>query len=101
MHHWAVAHRLFRRTTAGKLAWQRQDARFPLEYRRVLGVIGEAEIHPDNVRGRLGFHSEAEMLHVLNELVEQGLLHAITVNEHHDLDFTGELNLAELRKARG
>ena len=90
--------RLYRRTQAGKLAWQRQDARFPLEYRRVLGVVGDAEIHPDNVRSRLGFHSEAEMLHVFDELVEHGLLEAVQATEHHDLDFTGELNFSQLRK---
>ena len=40
---------LYRRTEAGKLAWQRQDASVPLEYRRVLGAL-EGEIHPDNLR---------------------------------------------------
>ena len=91
--------RLYRRTSAGKLAWQRQDARLPLEYRRVLGVFHEVETHPDNVRGRLGFHSEAEMLHVLEELVEQRLLEAIEPKEHHDLDFTGELDFSQPRRA--
>jgi hypothetical protein len=91
---------LYRRTTAGKLAWQRQDARFPLEYRRVLGAFGDAdETHPDNLRGRLGFHSEAELQHVLDELVEQGLLKAVAAGERHDLDFTGELDFSQLRKA--
>jgi hypothetical protein len=94
-----VAQRLYRRTAAGKLAWQRQDARFPLEYRRVLGAFGDHETHPDNLRGRLGFHSDAEMLHVLDELVDEGLLEAVASREHHDLDFTGELNFSQLRKA--
>ena len=95
-----MAQRLYRRTTAGKLAWQRQDARLPLEYRRVLGAFGDHETHPDNLRGRLGFHSEAEMFHLLDELVEQRLLEAIEAKEHHDLDFTGELNFSKLRAAR-
>ena len=95
-----MAHaRLYRRTAAGKLAWQRQDARFPLEYRRVLGVISDTEVHVDNVRGRLGFHSETEMFHLLDELVEHGLLETVQAAEHHDLDFTGNFSLADLRKA--
>ena len=94
-----MAKRLYRRTTAGKLAWQRQDTRFPLEYRRVLGAFDDNETHPDNVRGRLGFHSDAELQHVLDELVDQRLLEAIETKEHHDLDFTGELNFSQLRKA--
>ena len=94
-----MAAHLYRRTQAGKLAWQRQDARVPLEYRRVLGVIGETETHPDNLRTRLGFHSEAEMLHLLDELVEHGLLESVQAGEHHDLDFTGEFSIPDLKKA--
>lgn len=94
-----MAQRLYRRTAAGKLAWQRQDPRFPLEYRRVLGAFGDAETHPDNLRGRLAFHSEAEMFHLLDELVEHGLLEAVQAAAHHDLDFTGELNFSQLRKS--
>jgi hypothetical protein len=90
--------RLYRRTQAGKAAWQRQDARVPLEYRRILGVI-ETDIHPDSLRARLARYSEAEMLHLLEELVENGLLEAVEAGEQHDLDFTGNFTTAELRKA--
>ena len=89
--------RLYRRTVAGKLAWQRQDARVPLECRRVLGLIGDAETHPDNLRTRLHY-SQAETLHILQELVELGLLEAEKAAEHHDLDFTGELDFSQPRK---
>jgi hypothetical protein len=61
--------RLYRRTEAGKAAWQRQDARVPLEYRRVLGLI-ETDTHPDSLRARLARYSEAETLHLLDELVD-------------------------------
>jgi hypothetical protein len=92
-----VDNRLYRRTVAGKLAWQRQDARVPLECRRVLGLIGDTETHPDNLRTRLHY-SEAETLHILDELVELGLLEAVKAAERHDLDFTGELDFSQLRK---
>jgi hypothetical protein len=89
--------RLYRRTQAGKAAWQRQDAQVPLEYRRILGVI-ETDIHPDSLRARLARYSEAEMLHLLDELVEHGLLEAVEAGEQHDLDFTGNFTTVELRK---
>ena len=90
--------RLYRRTEAGKAAWQRQDARVPLEYRRILGVI-ETDIHPDSLRARLARYSEAEMLHLLDELVEQGLLEAVAASKKHDLDFTDNFNLADIKRA--
>ena len=90
---------LYRRTEAGKRAWQLQDARLPLEYRRILGVLGEADTHPDNLRARFPYYSESEIHHLLDELVEQGLAQAVGAREHHDLDFTGELNFADLKKA--
>jgi hypothetical protein len=89
--------RLYRRTEAGKAAWQRQDARVPLEYRRVLGLI-ETDTHPDSLRARLARYSEAETLHLLDELVDLGLVEAVEASEHHDLDFTGNFNVADLRK---
>jgi hypothetical protein len=89
---------LYRRTEAGKAAWQRQDALVPVEYRRVLGMV-ESDTHPDSLRARLARYSDAEILHLLDELVEQRLLEAVEAKEQHDLDFTSTLNLADLRKA--
>jgi hypothetical protein len=88
---------LYRRTEAGKLAWQRQDARVPLEYRRVLGAL-EGEIHPDNLRTRLARYSASETQHLLDELVEHGLAEAVEGGEHHDLDFTGDFDFSHLKK---
>ena len=88
---------LYRRTEAGKLAWQRQDARVPLEYRRVLGAI-EGEIHPDTLRTRLARYSATETQHLLDELVEHGLAEAVEADEHHDLDFTGDFDFSDLKK---
>lgn len=70
----------------------------PLEYRRLLGLI-DGDTHPDSLRPRFPGSSEADIVEVLDVLVEQGLLEAVEAAAHHDLDFTGELDLTELRKA--
>ena len=93
-----AATHLYRRTEAGRLAWQRQDAAVPIEYRRILGMI-ENDVHPDNLRARLSRYSEAELHHLLDELVELGLLATVDAKAHHDLDFTGEFNLRDWKKA--
>jgi hypothetical protein len=36
---------------------------------------------------------------LLEELVEEGFLEAVDAAESHDLDFTGSLNLSDIRKA--
>jgi len=86
--------RLYVRTEAGKAAWQRQDPRVPVEYRRLLGLI-ETETHPDSLRARLGRFSEADAIALLDELVERGLLQAVEASAHHDLDFTTNLNFRD------
>ena len=91
---------LYRRTEAGKLAWQRQDASVPLEYRRVLGLIHEAEVTLDSLRVPLARYPEAGLQHLLEEMVGQGLLEAVPASEQHDLDFTGDFKVADLKKAR-
>ena len=70
----------------------------PVEYRRILGLI-ESDTHPDSLRTRLARYSEADLSHLLDELVERGLLQAVEASQDHDLDFTGNFNLADLRKA--
>ena len=89
--------RLYRRTKAGTVAWQGQDASVPLDYRRVLGVI-EGDMHPDSFRARLPF-TESGLQALLEDLVEDGYLEAVDAAESHDLDFTGNFSLADLRKA--
>ena len=69
----------------------------PLEYRRVLGVI-DGDMHPDSFRARLPF-TEAGLAGLLEDLVGDGYLEAVEAAESHDLDFTGNFSLAELRKA--
>lgn len=90
--------RLYRRTEAGKTAWQRQDGGVPVEYRRLLGLI-EGDMHTDSLRGRFARYTEDEIVDLLDELVRLGLLEALEAKEHHDLDFTDSFKLADLRKA--
>ena len=92
-----MAKRLYRRTAKGTAVWQRQDPGVPLEFRRILGVI-DGDMHPDSLRGRLPF-TEIGLSQLLEELVENGLLEAVDATETHDLDFTGSLNLSDLRRA--
>jgi hypothetical protein len=92
--------RVYRRTPAGTAAWQRQDPRVPVEYRRIVGLI-EGEIHPDNLRARLSRFSIDETLELLDELVARGLLETVETAEHQDLDFTNSFSLSDLRKAAG
>lgn len=93
-----MANALYRRTGAGNAAWQRQDEGVPVEYRRILGLI-ETDTHPDSLRTRLARYSEADMRHLLDELVHRGLLEAVAAAEHQDLDFTSEFSIRDLKKA--
>jgi hypothetical protein len=89
--------RVYRRTQAGTAAWQRQDPRVPLEFRRIVGLI-EGDTHPDNLRARLSARfTIEETVEILDELVARGLLEAVETAQHQDLDFTGSLNFAALR----
>jgi DNA-binding MarR family transcriptional regulator len=88
--------RLYRRTDAGRKAWDTQDGQVPLEYRRILGLIGH-DTDPRELRARLGW-SEAALNDLLDELEEQGLVRWVDTDpDRTDLDFTGTFSLEELR----
>jgi hypothetical protein len=87
--------RLYLLTDAGKAAWQHQDPRVPVEYRRLLGLI-KTETHPDSLRTRLGRYSEADVIDLLDELVQRGLLRTVEAEASPDLDFTNSFNFADL-----
>jgi hypothetical protein len=71
--------RLYRRTEAGGKAWDTQNGQVALDYRRVLGLLGQD---------------------ILDELEDQGLVHWFEPDsDRTDLDFTGKLALAELHAA--
>jgi hypothetical protein len=91
--------RLYRRTEAGTTAVQQQDAGVPLAYRRLLSLV-EGDTHPDTLRARVPSLSPAAAARMLDELVARGLLEAIAVQAHHDLDFTGSFTLARPRAAQ-
>jgi len=92
--------RLYRRTDAGRKVWDTQNGQVALEYRRVLGLIGQRDADPTDLRARLGW-SEAALKEILDELEEQGLVRSLAADlDGTDLDFTGKLALAELQAAR-
>jgi hypothetical protein len=94
-----MATRLYRRTEAGRKAWETQNAGVPLDCRRVLGLIG-VDTDPDKLRERLGF-SEAALNEILDELEQQSLVQSIqTGPERTDLDFTGKFAAADLQAGR-
>jgi hypothetical protein len=91
--------RLYRRTDAGRKAWDTQDAQVPLEYRRLLGLVGH-DTDPRELRAKLGW-SEAALKEMLDELEEQGMVSSIETDpERTDLDFTGKLFIAQLQAAQ-
>jgi hypothetical protein len=90
--------RLYRRTEAGRKAWDTQNQRVPLEYRRVLGLI-TAQTHSDEIRRRLDRYTDAEVFELLAELENSGLVESQEIPPVDDLDFTSNLNLADLAAA--
>jgi hypothetical protein len=92
--------RLYTRTEAGRKAWDAQSARVPLDYRRVLGLVGE-DTDPQEIGAKLGW-SEAAVIDVLKELEKSRLVKSIGAgsSEREELDFTQPLSLEELRAAR-
>ena len=89
--------RFYRRTNAGRKAWDTQAADVPLDYRRVLGVVGD-ESDPNEVRAKLGW-SEYALDEVLEELEQAGLVERLETDDS-DLDFTGSFSTARLAGAK-
>jgi len=83
--------RLYRRTDAGRKAWDTQAANVPLDYRRVLGLVGD-QSDPKDVCARLGW-SESALEEVLEELEQAGMLERLETDDT-DLDFTGAFSAA-------
>ena len=90
---------LYRRTDAGRLAWDTQAAGVPLDYRRVLGLFSH-DADPRDVRAKLGW-SEGALNDILEELESKGLLERYETDDRVDLDFTGSFSVASLDAARG
>jgi len=77
-------------TGAGKdaIATKEGDAKLPLEYRRILGMI-EAEGHIDVIRGRLRRFSDRLIQEWLTELEELKLVESGLPGKEEDITFTG------------
>jgi hypothetical protein len=86
--------RLYRRTDAGRKAWDTQNSAVPLDYRRVLGLVCEYT-HPKDVCEKLDC-SEVALGEILEELEESGMVERLETDERVDLDFTGSLSVASL-----
>jgi hypothetical protein len=87
--------RIYRRTEAGRKAWDTQNAGVPLDHRRVLGLV-TMEMHSDEIRRRAGRYSEEGLRELLTDLESRGLLESQPEAADQDLDFTTELNLADV-----
>jgi two-component system phosphate regulon response regulator PhoB len=76
--------------TAGKDAVSASDgeAKLPLEYRRLLGLI-QAEGHIDVIRGRLRRFSDLLIDEWLKELEDLKMIESALPGKHEDLTFTG------------
>lgn len=85
--------RLYRRTDAGRKAWDTQAANVPLDYRRVLGLVGD-ESDAKDVCAKLGW-SEAALEEILEELEQAGMVERLQTDDT-DLDFTGAFSAARL-----
>jgi hypothetical protein len=97
--------RLYNRTDAGRRAWDAQDARVPLDCRRVLGLVG-CRTDLRYLCARLGWSEEA-VNDILEELEALGMVDAIAPELDFtgtlfldELDFTGSLSVDELRAAQ-
>lgn len=91
--------RLYRRTEAGRRAWDTQNSLVPLDCRRVLGFV-EHDTAPKVIGDRLGW-SEAAVEDILKELEAGGLVTAVDTGPDKDaLDFTGRFLVADIQAAR-
>src|SRR2546426_10999554 len=84
-----------RRTAAGQKAWEKQDPDVPIEYRRILELVGNGT-HSAVLRANLGGHPESHVDEWLANMEELALIESVSHKEE-DLDFTGTFNIAEVR----
>ena len=87
--------RNYRRTAAGQKAWEKQDPDVPIEYRRILELVGNGT-HSAVLRSNLGGHPESHVDEWLANMEELALIESVSHKEE-DLDFTGTFNIAEVR----
>jgi hypothetical protein len=88
--------RIYRRTKEGDKAWQTQDRDVPIEYRRMLEVIGRG-VHGAVLRTSLKGYSEQHIAELLANLERLGVIESAPAGDKDDLDFTGRFKIAEIR----
>jgi predicted Rossmann fold nucleotide-binding protein DprA/Smf involved in DNA uptake len=88
---------IYRRTLRGRQASAKEDTALPPEFRRILAILGETEMHSDVVRSNLANYSATVVFGWLAELEERGLVEALPSAVEHDLDFSGNFNFSKLR----
>src|SRR2546425_13092486 len=92
------AERIYRRTDAGQQAFLSQSADVPVEYRRVVELVGTGT-HAAVIRACLRSHPFEHILEWLTKLEQASLLESGPQADADDLDFNGTSSLAELATA--
>lgn len=88
--------RIYRRTEAGNEAWQTQDRNVPVEYRRILEVVGRGA-HEAVIRTSLRDYPAQDVSEWLTNVEELGLIESAPSGPKEDLDFTGQFKIANVR----
>jgi hypothetical protein len=90
---------LYSLTDAGRKVWDAQSSQVPLDWRRVLGLVGQ-DTDPRDLGTKLGW-SEAAVDDVLEELENGGMVKSVEASlSKSDLDFTGNFLIAEIQAAQ-
>jgi hypothetical protein len=88
--------RIYRRTSAGNKAWDTRDPNLPVEFLRILGVIGVGA-HAAVICTSLRDYPEEHVSEWIANLEELGLIESMQAGPKDDLDFTGSFNIATVR----
>jgi len=91
----AIGDRIYRRTEAGRRAWEERNPGLSMQCRRILGMIAE-DTHPDSIRAVLREFSEAQIDNWLGQLETLRLLESSPAAPESDLDFTGSFKVSAL-----
>jgi hypothetical protein len=91
--------RLYSLTDAGRKAWDTQNERVPIDFRRVLGFV-DRDTDPCELCAKLGW-SEAAVEEILKDLEKGGLVKSVGAGSSADeLDFTGNFLVADIQAAQ-
>jgi hypothetical protein len=91
----AMSDRIYRRTEAGRKAWEERNPGLSVQCRRILGMIAD-ETHPDSIRAVLREFSDAQIDNWLAQLETLRLLESTPAAPGSDLDFTGNFAVSDL-----